>query len=869
MAILSSGLLRESDIGIPDTRSINTAPNALISQAFELDFKTSSVIGAIGGGYGHSTLMTLNGWITGDASGTKAFQLAFSSGAAANTPKLQIRAALNNATTWDSWQYIPILDTTGSLILGSGNIQAGDIACTSLSITGSSTTVANGDSSYTEYGPNTTWGGRLRVGSGAGGSWSASGRATIYTDNGDLALNAGIGQSLYLNLAGGNGTIYVGGTTNILMHSGNYTTWAAPYKPITDTYTFGTVRFYGSYEGLNSGQPWSPYGIYQEAGGWANPFPDLNINYHSGIKIGAYYAYGGTRFYSNDGNSNNIELFSVGNGDYNVRVLNSAIVSTSLSIGTSAVPTNPLNVSSGTNSTLATFTNTDASASGYSELIMINNLGNFTTLGSIGSGHTNADWSASGYLYTNQAHLRLKSAGDIIIGTGGLTNDKNRVIIDGVGNITHIKPSLGGFSIGETYTNYDSWETQLNVHGSINARLNVKTGNIRCGVYAHNTWNPVNGVAGGGYIGNYTDHPLSLIVNAQQKLVINTSGQVGIGTTSPTHPLTVQGATTNDVAKFVKADGTGNPLYLYVDGTTSGIFNSANAAGGGFYTNGSSLYFRTSGTNKASIDDPGHFSLVGNVYANGSVSAFSGTQNGYVTKSGSTITVLAAENGGGASTRGFVGTTSNHPFGIHTNGLQRVTVGTDGSMSVTGPITAVGTTNALWTGSGIKSYSANQTQFVKVDFSGISVNNPGTPGQSLFLAIDDVTKATLTAQGNFTIPGTLYAASKSFKIDHPTKPNKKLVHGSLEGPENGVYIRGKATSNIIELPEYWTELVDQDSITVSLTPIGKHQDLYVADIRDNVVYIENGNLINKSINCFYMINAERKDIAKLEVEIDD
>ena len=126
----------------------------------------------------------------------------------------------------------------------------------------------------------------------------------------------------------------------------------------------------------------------------------------------------------------------------------------------------------------------------------------------------------------------------------------------------------------------------------------------------------------------------------------------------------------------------------------------------------------------------------------------------------------------------------------------------------------------------------------------------------------------MSSAGDFTLKGTLYAASKSFLIPHPTKESKKLRYGSLEGPENGVYIRGKLKGNVIELPEYWTKLVDPDSITVNLTPIGKHQDLFVEDIVDNTVIVGNGNLFSKEINCFYTVFAERVDIAKLEVEID-
>lgn len=126
------------------------------------------------------------------------------------------------------------------------------------------------------------------------------------------------------------------------------------------------------------------------------------------------------------------------------------------------------------------------------------------------------------------------------------------------------------------------------------------------------------------------------------------------------------------------------------------------------------------------------------------------------------------------------------------------------------------------------------------------------------------------AGANVIITNHLSAATKSFLIDHPTKENHKLRHGSLEGPENGVYVRGRLKgNNTIELPEYWIGLVDEDSITVELTPIGKHQKLYVEDFDNVRVIVGNDNLMNKEINCFYIVYGERKDVDKLEVEFSE
>jgi hypothetical protein len=112
------------------------------------------------------------------------------------------------------------------------------------------------------------------------------------------------------------------------------------------------------------------------------------------------------------------------------------------------------------------------------------------------------------------------------------------------------------------------------------------------------------------------------------------------------------------------------------------------------------------------------------------------------------------------------------------------------------------------------------------------------------------------------VNGAFAATTKSFLIPHPTKPNMQLRYGSLEGPENGVYVRGRLKdNNVIELPDYWTGLVDEDTITVNLTPIGKKQDLWVEDVVDNTVVVGGEN-----VNCFYTVFAERKDVDKLVVE---
>ena len=109
------------------------------------------------------------------------------------------------------------------------------------------------------------------------------------------------------------------------------------------------------------------------------------------------------------------------------------------------------------------------------------------------------------------------------------------------------------------------------------------------------------------------------------------------------------------------------------------------------------------------------------------------------------------------------------------------------------------------------------------------------------------------------VNGSFAATSKSFVIDHPTKENHELRYGCLEGPEHAVYVRGRVRDGVIELPEYWTELAREETITVQLTAIGDSGNRWVIDVADNKVTTGGGD-------AFYLVQAERKDIDKLTVE---
>jgi len=145
----------------------------------------------------------------------------------------------------------------------------------------------------------------------------------------------------------------------------------------------------------------------------------------------------------------------------------------------------------------------------------------------------------------------------------------------------------------------------------------------------------------------------------------------------------------------------------------------------------------------------------------------------------------------------------------------------------------------------------------------------GTLAIAFNKASTSTTTGAVTIAGGLGVSGAVNAQTKSFIISHPTKPGKLLKHGSLEGPEFGVYVRGRCQGKYIQLPDYWLGLVAADSVTVDLTPIGSHQKLYVEKIEGDRVYIANDALFGRSVDCFYTVWGARKDVAALEIEADE
>jgi hypothetical protein len=174
------------------------------------------------------------------------------------------------------------------------------------------------------------------------------------------------------------------------------------------------------------------------------------------------------------------------------------------------------------------------------------------------------------------------------------------------------------------------------------------------------------------------------------------------------------------------------------------------------------------------------------------------------------------------------------------------------------------------------------------DVSMCLVNTTSSPADYVYMHLNGTSTSTVTLERNtgpistFNVEanntnfsgtvtatnfiGTWYGNSvgsvKAFDIPHPAKEGYRLRYICLEGPEAEVYLRGKLeSSNIIELPDYWKNLVDIETVGVTLTPIGVYQELFVEKIEWGQKIVIKNNL-GGPIKCSYVVYGQRKDVPR-------
>ena len=305
----------------------------------------------------------------------------------------------------------------------------------------------------------------------------------------------------------------------------------------------------------------------------------------------------------------------------------------------------------------------------------------------------------------------------------------------------------------------------------------------------------------------------------------DSSGRIGVGTTAPTSPLTVNG--------LVETTGAGSGI-KFADGsvqTTAGlpvVVRDATLTGDGTPASPLGLVFpiRIRGMYLGPVID------IVKTGPRESIRIISGSENGQQTgapgisvgggsgESSGGVGVSAgggyAQNGGGGDgVRGFGGFVSTGIGGVGVAGY-----GGDGNGAPDGSVGAVGGSGVYAVGGSSSGIGRRAGTGIEVD-GGVGINGATRGYAGVF-------------RGDVQVFGTLAKSGGSFKIDHPLDPeNKYLSHSFVESPDmmniyNGNVELDANGEAVVELPD-WFGALNRD-YRYQLTAVGAPgPNLYVAE----------------------------------------
>jgi hypothetical protein len=322
-------------------------------------------------------------------------------------------------------------------------------------------------------------------------------------------------------------------------------------------------------------------------------------------------------------------------------------------------------------------------------------------------------------------------------------------------------------------------------------------------------------------LGTNSGHGVGLITNNLHRVLVNGSGDVGIGTISPAYKLDVNG----DV----------NATTYYGDGSNlTGISGSADAD---WTISGSDMYSAVSGNVGIGTTSPAtklHLASTGDTEfrmthddVKNSISFYqSASKTGFLDKDDDNDKLNISADGSSPhltilEVNGTVGIGTSSPGTgnkLEVSGGSSYNILT--SWGGSGGGAAISATNTSTSGDAIQA-NANGTGRSAIYAKGSS----GTD-YAVYGVADGATYAGYFT-GDLHFTGTMTGGTKSFLIDHPLDPlNKTLMHYCIESPEPLLVYSGKAKTDgdgqaVVKMPEYFVALTREDQARINLTPVGR------------------------------------------------